>query len=294
MTGSRTLFNLVMAVAIAVSATSPAEARARNCDRPRLARAAVIAGGYAAGETVALAARHNDWWTTPTRNFYVGWGGSPSKGQDGFLHGGIHGPLLVGAITGSYTERWNSVLAIDRGRITGIADKVHLITFSEEVPFWDELPPLQQLVPRGLSRGDVASDVLEVAGTRVGVLNCFEDLVPEHARAITALGANLLSNHTNDAWFGDTYAPHLHRFLSVMRSVETRRDMVRVVGTGPSGLTNAVGERDLGTRTFVATRRIVEARLLDRITPWVRYGDLVTWPALTLLAAFAFARRRAC
>ena len=215
-------------------------------------------------------------------------------GEDGFHEDGVHGPLLVGAITGSYTEHWNSVLAIDRGRITGIADKVHLMAFTEEVPLWDELPPLQQLVPRGLSRGDVHTDVLDVAGTNVGILNCFEDLVPEHARAVTALGANLLSNHTNDSWFGDTYAPHLHRFLSVLRSVETRRDMVRVVGTGPSGLTNAIGERDLGTRTFATTRRIVHARLLDGITPWVRYGDLVTWPALTLLAVMAFARRHAC
>lgn len=213
--------------------------------------------------------------------------------DEAIFRDGVHGPLLIGAITGTWNDRWNSVLALDHGRVTGVADKVHLMTFTEEVPLWDYLPPLQQLVPRGLTRGEVQSDVLWVAPARIGILNCFEDLVPEHARQVTALGAQLLSNHSNDAWFGDTYAPHLHRFLSTMRAVETRRDLVRVVGTGPSGLTNAIGERDVGTPTFAPAARIVTARLLVEITPWVAVGDLVTWPALTLLAVLAFVRRRA-
>ena len=213
-------------------------------------------------------------------------------GDDAFFRDGVHGPLLVGAITGTWTDRWNSVLALEDGRVTGIADKVHLMTFTEEVPFWDALPPLQQIVPRGLTPGDVETDVLSVAGARVGILNCFEDLVPDHTRELAALGAALLTNHTNDAWFGDTEAPHLHRFLSVMRSVETRRDLVRVVGTGPSGLTSALGERDEGTPTFEPASRVVQARLLEGTTPWVRLGDVVTLPAIALLAALALARRR--
>jgi apolipoprotein N-acyltransferase len=213
-------------------------------------------------------------------------------GDDAFFRDGVHGPLLVGAITGTWTNRWNSVLALEHGRVTAIADKVHLMTFTEEVPFWDALPPLQQLVPRGLTAGDVRTDVVAIAGARVGILNCFEDLVPDHPRELADLGANLLTNHTNDAWFGDTAAPHLHRFLSTMRAIETRRDLVRVVGTGPSGLTNAIGERDEGTPTFVAATRIVEVRLLETRTPWATYGDLVTFPAMALLAALAFVRRR--
>lgn len=213
-------------------------------------------------------------------------------GDDAFFRDGVHGPLLVGAITGTWTDHYNSVLALEGGRVTGIADKVHLMTFTEEVPLWDYLPPLQQVVPRGLTSGDVRTDVLAVAGTRVGILNCFEDLVPDHTRELVALGARLLTNHTNDAWFGDTEAPYLHRFLSTMRAVEVRRDLVRVVGTGPSGLTNALGERDEGTPTFAPAARIVDARLLEVVTPWAAYGDLVTLPALTLLAVLAFARRR--
>ncbi len=218
------------------------------------------------------------------------------RGPDGFFQDGVHGPLLVGSITATWSHLWNSVLAVEDGGVTGIADKVHLMAFTEEVPLWDELPPLQQLVSRGLMRGTVESEVLRVRGVRVGILNCFEDLVPEHARALTGLGAELLSNHTNDAWFGDTTAPHMHRFLSVMRAIETRRDLVRVVGTGPSGLTTALGERDEGTPTFVPASRIVEARLGAEVTPWVRYGDLVTSPLAVVMVLLAFhaARRARC
>lgn len=215
-------------------------------------------------------------------------------GGEAFFRDGVRGPLLVGTITGTWTERWNSVLALDDGRVTGIADKVHLMTFTEEVPLWDYLPPLQQVVSRGLTAGTVESEVLAVAGTRVGILNCFEDLVPEHARGLASLGAAVLSNHTNDAWFGDTDAPHLHRFLSVMRAIETRRDLVRVVGTGPSGLTSATGERDAGTPTFRAASGILEPRLSTSTTPWVALGDVLTLPALAALAALALARRRKC
>lgn len=247
--------------------------------------------------TAALEREGADLVVWPESAYGFGWRRddvADTNGPDAFFADGVHGPLLVGSITVRWSHLWNSVLSLEDGHVTGIADKVHLMAFTEEVPLWDELPPLQQIVPRGLMRGAVETEVLEVRGVRVGILNCFEDLVPEHARALTAMGAELLSNHTNDAWFGDTTAPHMHRFLSTVRAIETRRDLVRVVGTGPSGLTSALGERDEGTPTFTRTSRIVEARLGTEITPWVRYGDLVTTPlALALVLVALHAARRA-
>jgi apolipoprotein N-acyltransferase len=246
--------------------------------------------------TAALEAEGAELVVWPESAYGFGWRrgrvDDPS-GDDAFFRDGVHGPLLVGAITASWTEHWNSVLALEHGRVVGVADKVHLMLFGEHVPFWDLLPPLQQLVPRGLTEGSVDSDVLAVAGTRVGILNCYEDLVDEHARQLAERGAELLTNHTNDAWFGDTGAPHLHRFLSTMRAIETRRDLVRAVGTGPSGLTMATGERDDGTPTFVAATRLVDAHLLTEITPWTRWGDVVTPAVAAILVVLALRRRRA-
>lgn len=65
-------------------------ATAQRCpDGASAGRVALVAGGYAAAEAAAIAVRHDDWWTTPTRSFYASTGGSPSRGQDMLLHGAI-------------------------------------------------------------------------------------------------------------------------------------------------------------------------------------------------------------
>ncbi len=216
----------------------------------------------------------------------------PEPNAEGLCRDGVHGPLLFGAITATWTDHWNSVLSMDHATITGVADKVHLMAFGEYVPLYDYLPFLDRYVGRGLTPGAIESSVLDVAGTRVGVLNCYEDLLADHAREVGLRGPAFLSNHTNDAWFGDTEAPGLHRFLSTLRTVETRRDLVRAVGTGPSGLTLATGERDEGTPIFCAASRIVEVRLLSGTTWWVRLGDVITLPSMAVLLALGWAARR--
>ncbi|UJR81806.1 apolipoprotein N-acyltransferase [Sandaracinus amylolyticus] len=210
------------------------------------------------------------------------------------LSDGVRGPILFGALTEAPGRRYNSVIGLAReGHVTGIYDKVNLLAFGEYVPLWDFLPPLQRVVRRGFTHG-LAEGTVPIAGAHVGVLNCYEDLLVEHARLTAALDPSFLANFTNDAWFGDTFAPHLHHMLARLRAVETRRDLVRAVNTGVSGLVLATGEDAGRTPPFERTSFIAEVRLLDgALTPWVRFGDLVTPALLGVYLAMAFARRRA-
>ncbi len=73
---------------IAACAVTPA-ARAQPCPEARAKRLAVIGGVYAGLEVTAIAARHDDWWTTPRTNFYASWDRSPSAGQDRLLHAAL-------------------------------------------------------------------------------------------------------------------------------------------------------------------------------------------------------------
>jgi apolipoprotein N-acyltransferase len=217
----------------------------------------------------------------------------PGRGR--ILARGVRGPLLVGAVTfGPGDVRYNSVVAVaPSGRFTDIADKVKLLAFGEYVPLWDYLPPLQERFHRGLTPGD-APRVVEVDGHRVGVLNCYEDVLDQYAILVGRHHPDVLVNVTNDAWFGDTSEPWLHEATSRLRAVETRRDLVRVVNTGTSSHATATGESVVRTPTFVRERFIAEARVLSGTTPWVRFGDCVT-PALAgalLGVAFAQGRRR--
>lgn len=234
-------------------------------------------------------------------------------GALGILAEGVRGPVLAGVLStdgtrgtatardergrvvGRFTvgtgRRFNSAVGIDRsGRVTGIADKVRLLAFGEYVPFWDWIPPLQRF-PRGLTPGE-GPQIVELAGARIGVLNCYEDLLADHVRWQARYAPSFWANLTNNAWFGDTSAPHLHHMNARLRAIETRRDLVRAVNTGPSGHTTATGEDAARTGTFVRASFIADVRLLEGTTPWVALGDWVTPIAAGALVGFAVARRR--
>lgn len=234
------------------------------------------------------------------------------RGPLGLLEDGVRGPLLVGVITtdgalGTATvrdrrgdvvgtfrmgtgERFNSAIAVDaEGRITGIADKVRLLAFGEYTPFWDLIGWLH-VFPRGLTPG-VGPQILSIAGTRVGVLNCYEDLLPDHVRWQAGYAPAIFVNVTNDAWFGDTTAPYLHHMNARLRAIETRRDLVRAVNTGVSGHTAATGEDLRRTPPFERAAFVADARLLSGTTPWVFLGDWVTPILAALLGALALRRR---
>lgn len=214
-------------------------------------------------------------------------------GEPAVLDEGVHGPIVLGTVTYDYFGRRNSVLAVDRGEVVGRVDKVRLMPFGEYVPLWDYLPDaLQRRFSRGLVPGD-APGTIDVAGARLGILNCYEDLFPDVSRTLVAGGADVLSNHTNDAWFLDTTAPHLHHFLARLRAVETRRDLVRTVGSGVSGLVTATGEMEETTPSWSRATRVLTVRRLSGTTPWVRFGDWVTAACAGALLAVAVVRRRA-
>lgn len=209
----------------------------------------------------------------------------------------MRGPLLFGAITHrSRCERWNSVVAMDaEGAVVGVADKTRLLPFGETVPLWHLLPPLRRFFPcPGLTPGR-APGILPVADAHVGVLNCYEDILPLHTRWLLRQTPepDLLVNATNDAWFGDTSEPHLHHHVARLRAVETRRDLVRAVNTGVSGHVLATGEDALRTPTWTRASFVAEARRMHGRTPWVRLGDL-TSPLLAgaLLGVVLALRRR--
>ncbi len=211
------------------------------------------------------------------------------------LANGVSGPLLLGALTyGNGDERYNSVVAVDEtGRFTDIVDKVKLLAFGEYVPLWDYLPPIQERFHRGLTPGE-EPEVVPIDGVRVGVLNCYEDVLGQYAILVGRNHPDVLVNVTNDAWFGDTAEPWLHEATSRLRSVETRRDLVRAVNTGTSSHTSATGESLVRTPTFVPDAFVADVHVMSTLTPWVRFGDWVTPMLLgallgTVLALF---RRR--
>jgi len=208
-------------------------------------------------------------------------------GERQILAAGIRGPLLFGAVTESAGSRYNSALTLARnGILSPPQPKLRPLWFGEAVPMADTFPSLARLSPRAIRAGRDA--VLQRAGAaRMGVLNCYEDTLPDTARRIAMAGPNLLVNVTNDAWFEGTRESELHLLLSVMRAVESRLDLVRAVNGGAAAWVDATGRiRARGTAEGESALLVTPALREHSPTWFVRFGNAPLLLAMLGLAAY--------
>jgi apolipoprotein N-acyltransferase len=135
---------------------------------------------------------------------------------------------------------------------------------------------------------------LAVAGELLAPTICYEDAYASEQLALVRR-STLLVNVTNDAWFGDSTAPHQHLDISRMRSLETGRPMLRATNDGVTALIAHDGTL-LGRlpqfRPGVLTGT-VEPRV--GLTPYARFGNapLLALALLAVATGFAAARRPA-
>jgi apolipoprotein N-acyltransferase len=214
------------------------------------------------------------------------------------LQEGVRGPVLTGAVTteGATSDSYNSALIVSGdGSMSAPYDKLHLLWFGESVPLADEIPWLRRTFARGVGLSAGEGPVLLSAGpVRASVLNCFEDTLPVAGREAMTVAPNLLVNLTNDAWFAGSDESELHLRMAAMRSVETRRDLVRAVNYGPTSWVDATGRVRARRPGAFAGVLMVEPALLELPpTFFTRFGEWPTALALTLASAAMIRRARA-
>jgi len=203
----------------------------------------------------------------------------------------LHTKVLLGALghrlRHGRAELYNSAFLVDRGgRVLGRTDKQRLMPFGEHMPFGEELPFLYDLAPGAgqFARGRGAR-ALPLGAYRLAALICYEDILSGFVRQVVrTTHPHLLVNMTNDAWFGDSAAPHIHLALSVLRAVEERRFLVRATNSGVSAVIDPLGRVVAKSGTFRAETLHARVALLSGETLYARLGD---WPGLlcTLLIA---------
>ena len=184
------------------------------------------------------------------------------------------------------------------GEITGRYDKQHLVPFGEYIPLQRILFFLDKLV---VGIGDFqpgpGPTLLDFEHgpdrreTRFGVAICFEVIFPDLVRRFALEGANFLVTITNDAWFGNTVAPHQHFGMVVFRAVENRMAFARAANTGVSGLIDPTGRILTATPIFAEHAIIGSIPLSASSTVYTRFGDVFAW-ACVIMALFllSFAR----
>jgi apolipoprotein N-acyltransferase len=187
-----------------------------------------------------------------------------------------HTTLLVGMPTGqpwSGSPSYNSVVAL--GLQPGRYDKRHLVPFGEFFPLKSLLENLSKLlsIPMSdFSQGDINQPALYAAGHEVGVSICYEDVFSrEIMRALPQ--AAFLVNVSNDAWFGDTIAPHQHLQIARMRALESGRYLLRATNTGITAVIDERGRVMARAPQFEAAALTSQFAARGGSTPYVRFGD---------------------
>ncbi|MBL7004082.1 MAG: apolipoprotein N-acyltransferase [Gammaproteobacteria bacterium] len=139
------------------------------------------------------------------------------------------------------SQYYNSMLMV--GENQGMYHKRHLVPFGEYMPFRNILDFLNQYISIPMSdmqSGENQQPLMSVANVKLGVSICYEDVFSRDINQDLP-EANILINTSNDAWFGDSLAPHQHLQIAQMRAIETGRPMVRSTNTGISAFINHKG-----------------------------------------------------
>ena len=220
----------------------------------------------------------------------------------GFLDGyvGVTPYVMLGAIVERDDDLYhNSAILFDaQGKVMGMHHKSHLVPFGEYVPYKKALFFAKKLTePIGNFVPGLSTTPLVAGDARLGVVICYEDVFPEISRKLSAAGANLLVNITNDAWYGVTSAPYQHLALSVFRAVENRRTLLRATNTGISAVISPTGKVQMESSIFEPAILVVNAPLLKKMTTYTKLGDwfaiaCVAYMFLGIAAVIVFGRKR--
>ena len=85
--------------------------------------------------------------------------------------------------------------------------------------------------------------------------------------------ANILINVSNDAWFGDSSAPHQHLQIARMRAIENGRYLLRSTNTGISAVIDNKGKIVTRSPQFEPHALSARVKLHDGETPFSKFGN---------------------
>jgi apolipoprotein N-acyltransferase len=172
--------------------------------------------------------------------------------------------------------------------------KRHLVPFGEYFPvpaFVRSWLRLMSLPYDDITPGSEHQPVLSAAGQKLGLTICYEDAFGSQQIKVLR-DATLLINVTNNAWYGDSSAPHQHLQIARMRALEAGRFLVRAANDGITAVIGPHGE--IVARLPQFRQAVLRADVLPMtgLTPYARFGNYPVVAGAALLLGLAGWRRR--
>tara|TARA_B100000530_G_scaffold113580_1_gene70934 strand:+ start:64 stop:930 length:867 start_codon:yes stop_codon:yes gene_type:complete len=176
-------------------------------------------------------------------------------------------------------EIYNSILILNDSET--FYNKRHLVPFGEYTPFervFGIIGKVLNIPMSNLAPGDFNQKDTKYENVTLHTLICYEIAYPYLIKTNDDYG--MIINVSNDAWFGDSFAPHQHLQIAQTRALESSRPIIRAANTGISAVIdkngNIVNQIQLNDEGYI-NAEIYPSR---GITPYMYFGD---YPLLMLI-----------
>ncbi len=197
----------------------------------------------------------------------------------------LHRPFIFGSLEfdGTATGEgnyYNVAVYYNDGVLQGRYRKILLVPFGEWFPYKRLFPFVVRILEDAGAGDFTPGDRYEVyhdSDFRFNVLICFEDVFGNLARKFVLRGSQLLINVTNDAWTGSEKAEVQHYSISVFRTIENRRSLVRAANGGVTICVNPYGRPHAQLDLFKSDVLVCDVDIVDSsiITFYTKYGDVL-------------------
>lgn len=178
--------------------------------------------------------------------------------------------------------------------------KIHLVPFGERIP-WQSVFPFLGKIRLGQAEFRPGKGPVVYPATGevppMGCLICFEVLFPEISGDLVFGGAQVLTQLTNDGWYGNSSGPYQHLELTRLRAIASRRSIVRAANTGISAMIEPTGrvQKRLGYNRVGYIEGVLPAQTNITLSTRLRriWLPFYTGLLLAILSALYMKTRRA-
>jgi len=175
-----------------------------------------------------------------------------------------------------YRVDYNAAMYYEKGELTEVYRKIHLVPFTEHFPYEKQLPFLYNMLieqdTHFWEKGDTYT-VFQGKGFAFSTPICFEDTFGYLSRNFVRAGADVLVNISNDAWAKSLPSQNQHLSMAVFRAVENNRSMVRSTSSGQTCAVNPDGRVIAIAPPFAESRLNVKVPIVKGNTFYTLYGD---------------------
>jgi len=189
-------------------------------------------------------------------------------------------PLVLG------TLRW------EEGMVRGMRRRKNVAVLASPGGTLDVLESADPLPYETWTIPGEARHTLDIREARLGVLLCFEEMLPEVSRQLALGGAGVLVSLANNSRLGRTPGIRLAALQSRLRAAETGKYLVRVTNTGITQVVTPCGRVIRCSPPF--TRHILTADVSStgRTTFYAAHGDKLLWVIALGASLWVCLRRR--